>query len=126
MNYLRYVENGSLQQMVRKYGRFPETLVRTYIAKVLDGLEYLHEQGVIHRDVKGANILIDKDGVVKLSDFGVSTKIKASVSTPGTEQSAVGTPYFMAPEVITFQGTKPQSDIWSLGCTKRAVDGEWC
>lgn len=73
---------------------------------VLDGLEYLHEQGVIHRDVKGANILIDKDGVAKLSDFGVSTKIKANASSADgaqQQQSAVGTPYFMAPEVITFQ-----------------------
>ena len=114
---MEYVENGSLAQMVKKYGKFPESLARTYVSKVVDGLIYLHEQGVIHRDVKGANILIDKDGVVKLADFGVSTKIKASAVTPSGEQTpsaaanstlgggggvpgshvAVGTPFFMAP-----------------------------
>jgi serine/threonine protein kinase len=115
---MEYIENGSLAQMVKKYGKFPESLARTYVAKIVDGLVYLHEQGVIHRDVKGANILIDKDGVVKLADFGVATKIKASAASAELgENVAVGTPYFMAPEVITFQGIKPQSDVWSLGCT---------
>ena len=157
---MEYVENGSLAQMVKKYGKFPESLARTYVAKIVDGLVYLHDQGVIHRDLKvrrhasrrrcararsppsqGANILIDKDGVVKLADFGVSTKIKASAAASQTGDSlsaqsrdagtrsgassgmgdaashvAVGTPYYMAPEVITFQGVKPQSDVWSLGC----------
>jgi serine/threonine protein kinase len=82
------------------------------MAQVLHGLLYLHEQGVIHRDIKGANILTTKQGLVKLADFGV-----ASRTTGLHESSVVGTPYWMAPEVIELSGASTASDIWSLGCT---------
>ncbi|XP_024042488.1 MAP3K epsilon protein kinase 1 isoform X2 [Citrus clementina] len=94
---LEYVENGSLANIIKpnKFGPFPESLVAVYIAQVLEGLVYLHEQGVIHRDIKGANILTTKEGLVKLADFGVATKLtEADVNT----HSVVGTPYWMAPE----------------------------
>jgi serine/threonine protein kinase len=81
------------------------------MSQVLQGLLYLHEQGVIHRDIKGANILTTKDGLVKLADFGVATKSNVG------EHSVVGTPYWMAPEVIQLSGATTASDIWSLGCT---------
>lgn len=83
-----------------------------YMSQVLHGLQYLHEQGVIHRDIKGANILTTKEGLVKLADFGV-----ASRTTGLSESSVVGTPYWMAPEVIELSGATTASDIWSLGCT---------
>lgn len=82
------------------------------MSQVLHGLLYLHEQGVIHRDIKGANILTTKEGLVKLADFGV-----ASRTTGLSESSVVGTPYWMAPEVIELSGATTASDIWSLGCT---------
>ncbi|KAI9801336.1 MAG: hypothetical protein M1825_003314 [Sarcosagium campestre] len=82
------------------------------MAQVLHGLIYLHEQGVIHRDIKGANILTTKEGLVKLADFGVATR-----TTGLHESSVVGTPYWMAPEVIEMSGPTTASDIWSLGCT---------
>jgi len=82
------------------------------MSQVLHGLLYLHEQGVIHRDIKGANILTTKEGLVKLADFGV-----ASRTTGLNEASVVGTPYWMAPEVIELTGATTASDIWSLGCT---------
>ncbi|KAI8538492.1 hypothetical protein RHMOL_Rhmol09G0108000 [Rhododendron molle] len=94
---LEYVENGSLANIIKpnKFGPFPESLVAVYIAQVLEGLVYLHEQGVIHRDIKGANILTTKEGLVKLADFGVATKLtEADLNT----HSVVGTPYWMAPE----------------------------
>ncbi|KAJ9103878.1 hypothetical protein QFC21_002340 [Naganishia friedmannii] len=72
---LEYCENGSLQTISKRYGKFPEDLVAVYISQVLQGLIYLHSQGVIHRDIKGANILTNKDGTVKLADFGVSTML---------------------------------------------------
>jgi len=114
---MEYVENGSLANMVKKYGSFPETLAKTYVRKVLVGLVYLHEQGVIHRDIKPDNILITKDGEVKLADFGVSTKLNSLKTDKNDDAMPAGTPYYMAPEVIEFFGAKPESDVWSLGCT---------
>ncbi|KAK1390262.1 MAP3K epsilon protein kinase 1 [Heracleum sosnowskyi] len=113
---LEYVENGSLANIIKptKFGPIPESLVSMYIAQVLEGLVYLHEQGVIHRDIKGANILTTKEGLVKLADFGVATKLtEANINT----HSVVGTPYWMAPEVIEMSGVCVASDIWSVGCT---------
>ncbi|OJJ41186.1 hypothetical protein ASPWEDRAFT_34685 [Aspergillus wentii DTO 134E9] len=109
---LEYCENGSLHSIAKNFGRFPENLVGLYMSQVLHGLLYLHEQGVIHRDIKGANILTTKEGLVKLADFGV-----ASRTTGLNEASVVGTPYWMAPEVIELSGATTASDIWSLGCT---------
>ncbi|KAI9752606.1 MAG: Cytochrome b-c1 complex subunit 7 [Chaenotheca gracillima] len=109
---LEYCENGSLHTICKNFGKFPENLVGLYMSQVLHGLLYLHEQGVIHRDIKGANILTTKQGLVKLADFGVATR------TNGLhESSVVGTPYWMAPEVIELSGATTASDIWSLGCT---------
>ncbi|KAL8802572.1 MAG: hypothetical protein Q9182_003737 [Xanthomendoza sp. 2 TL-2023] len=107
-----YCENGSLHSISKNFGKFPENLVGLYMSQVLHGLLYLHEQGVIHRDIKGANILNNKQGLVKLADFGVATR-----TTTLHESSVVGTPYWMAPEVIELSGATTASDIWSLGCT---------
>lgn len=109
---LEYCENGSLHSISKSFGKFPENLVGIYMSQVLHGLLYLHEQGVIHRDIKGANILTTKHGLVKLADFGVATR-----TTSFSESSVVGTPYWMAPEVIELSGATTASDIWSLGCT---------
>ncbi|KAG4417729.1 hypothetical protein IFR04_009168 [Cadophora malorum] len=111
---LEYCENGSLHSICKSYGKFPENLVGVYMGQILLGLLYLHDQGVIHRDIKGANILTTKDGKVKLADFGVSTSTLAGADK---EAQVVGTPYWMAPEIIQLSGATPASDIWSLGCT---------
>ncbi|KAM0397858.1 hypothetical protein ACHAQC_003522 [Fusarium culmorum] len=112
---LEYCENGSLHSICKSYGKFPENLVGVYMTQVLQGLQYLHEQGVIHRDIKGANILTTKDGTVKLADFGVSTSTLAGGQDK--EAQVVGTPYWMAPEIIQLSGASSASDIWSVGCT---------
>ncbi|PWN27010.1 hypothetical protein BDZ90DRAFT_232587 [Jaminaea rosea] len=109
---LEYCENGSLQHICKRFGRFPEGLVSVYIYQVLLGLAYLHDQGVIHRDIKGANILTTKEGAVKLADFGVATKAGAALA----DGAVVGSPYWMAPEVIDQSGATTASDIWSVGC----------
>lgn len=111
----RYCENGSLHSILKAYGKFPENLVGVYMTQVLQGLHYLHDQGVIHRDIKGANILTTKDGTVKLADFGVSTSTLAGGQDK--EAQVVGTPYWMAPEIIQLSGASSASDIWSVGCT---------
>lgn len=111
---LEYVETGSLAAINKKFGPFHETLVSIYIKQVLTGLAYLHSQGIVHRDIKGANILTTKEGVVKLTDFGVATKLSETTKS----MSVVGTPYWMAPEIAYPTGpTTFACDIWSLGCT---------
>ncbi|SPO32165.1 related to ser/thr protein kinase [Ustilago trichophora] len=113
---LEYVENGSLLHTLKAFGNFPEKLVASYVVKILEGLNYLHEQNVVHCDLKAANILTTKNGNVKLSDFGVSLNLKA-VKKMGNKNDAIGTPNWMAPEVIELKGVTTTADIWSLGCT---------
>eukprot|EP01083_Nonionella_stella_P082209 226905_1 len=112
---LEYIENGSLSNILSKYGgQFPESLVAIYMSQVLTGLMFLHNEGVIHRDIKGANILATKDGVMKLADFGVATHLNEASKS----DSVVGTPYWMAPEIIEMSGQMSTAcDIWSVGCT---------
>ncbi|KAJ1919937.1 Protein kinase of the Mitotic Exit Network [Tieghemiomyces parasiticus] len=108
---LEYCENGSLRSIYKRFGRFPEHLVGVYLGQILAGLAYLHDQGVIHRDIKGANILSTKTGQIKLTDFGVSTLVGDD------DAHSVGSPYWMAPEVVELHGVTTAADIWSLGCT---------
>ena len=74
---------------MKKFGKFPENLVAMYISQVLEGLLYLHDQGVIHRDIKGANLLTNKDGTVKLADFGVAARVGGVL-----DAAVVGSPYW--------------------------------
>ncbi|GAM19761.1 hypothetical protein SAMD00019534_029360 [Acytostelium subglobosum LB1] len=113
---MEFIENGSLEKIVKRHGLLPEGLVNVYIAQVLNGLEYLHRQGVIHRDIKAANLLIATDGSIKLADFGVATKV-SDLSADNPDDSFAGTPYWMAPEMIQMQGVSTACDVWSLGCT---------
>lgn len=109
---LEYCENGSLANMCKKYGKIPEHVAALYVEDVLEGLVYLHDQGIIHRDIKGANLLISAEGIIKLADFGVATSTKLDGNC-----TVVGTPHWMAPEIIEMKGALSATDIWSLGCT---------
>jgi len=114
---MEFVDNGSLCEMSRKFpdNQMPEKLVAIYIKQVLQGLVFLHGQGVIHRDLKGANLLLNAKGEVKLADFGVAAAAK---KLQGQQVSnVVGTPYWMAPEVIEMREQTTACDIWSVGCT---------
>eukprot|EP00281_Chroomonas_sp_CCMP1168_P029703 CAMPEP_0206251608 /NCGR_PEP_ID=MMETSP0047_2-20121206/22121_1 /ASSEMBLY_ACC=CAM_ASM_000192 /TAXON_ID=195065 /ORGANISM="Chroomonas mesostigmatica_cf, Strain CCMP1168" /LENGTH=327 /DNA_ID=CAMNT_0053677585 /DNA_START=33 /DNA_END=1013 /DNA_ORIENTATION=+ len=114
---LEFVENGSLANTVKKFGSLPESLIAVYIEQVLQGLSFLHEQGVIHRDIKGANILTTKEGHVKLADFGVALRLGDHVEGRGGADDVAGTPYWMAPEVIEMSPASTASDIWGVGAT---------
>jgi len=94
--FLEFVPGGSIASMLRRFGAFSETLTARYARQILLGLEYMHNSGVAHRDVKGANILVARDGVIKLADFGASRLTKKR-STPrqgdderGEEDAAEG------------------------------------
>jgi mitogen-activated protein kinase kinase kinase 3 len=112
--YLEYVSGGSIHKLLQEYGPFGEAVLRSYTAQILSGLAYLHGRNTVHRDIKGANILVDPNGDIKLADFGMAKHISAYTSI----RSFKGSPYWMAPEVImNSNGYSLSVDIWSLGCT---------
>ncbi|OMO74876.1 hypothetical protein COLO4_26442 [Corchorus olitorius] len=119
--YLEYVHPGSISKYVREHcGAITESIVRNFTRHILSGLAYLHGSKTIHRDIKGANLLVDANGTVKLADFGMAKHL----SGLSYELSLKGSPYWMAPEVIQAvmqKDTNPNLalavDIWSLGCT---------
>lgn len=76
--FLEYVPGGSVTSLLRNYGAFEEPLVRNWVRQILLGLNYLHEMDIIHRDIKGANMLVDNKGGIKISDFGISKKVEDS------------------------------------------------
>jgi mitogen-activated protein kinase kinase kinase len=116
--FLEYVPGGSIAGMLKQYNTFQEPLVRNFTRQILEGLSYLHTRNIIHRDIKGANILVDNRGAVKISDFGVSkkTNFNGMNGAPGTRTSLQGSVFWMAPEVVRQSGQSIKSDIWSVGC----------
>lgn len=111
---IEYVPGGSLKRIIQKYNKLEETIVRHYIKQLVYGLIYLHEHGVVHRDLKCANVLLSANGVIKLSDFGSSRKFDSDEVE--LSKSLKGSPYWMAPEVVMKRGHSFSADIWSLGC----------
>eukprot|EP00440_Ansanella_granifera_P009873 gb/GFBE01010701.1/.p1 GENE.gb/GFBE01010701.1/~~gb/GFBE01010701.1/.p1 ORF type:complete len:479 (+),score=75.78 gb/GFBE01010701.1/:1-1437(+) len=112
--YLEYVPGGSLSSMLNEFGPLAGTLLSDATSGLVEGLNYLHtrEPPVIHRDIKGANILVDLDFCVKLADFGCSKR-----SNVTTSFTTIGSIPWMAPEVILQQdGYGRKADVWSLGC----------
>ncbi|KAJ7384472.1 Mitogen-activated protein kinase kinase kinase 2 [Desmophyllum pertusum] len=83
---------------------------------MLEGVYFLHSNNIIHRDIKGSNVLLDGDWNVKLADFGVS-KIMQKIGSKTNLVSHCGTPYWMAPEIFRGEGYGRKADIWSVGCT---------
>ncbi|KAH8895043.1 mating response [Thozetella sp. PMI_491] len=119
--FLEYVPGGSVQTMLNSYGALPEPLVRSFVRQILNGLSYLHNMEIIHRDIKGANILVDNKGTIKISDFGISKKLEATNILNGANNnkhrpSLQGSVFWMAPEVVKQTSYTRKADIWSLGC----------
>ncbi|KAJ7067179.1 kinase-like domain-containing protein [Mycena amicta] len=112
---MQYVPGGSIGSCLLKYGKFEEDVTKSFISQILTGLEYLHSKGVIHRDLKSDNILVEISGVCKISDFGTS---KRTDDHNDTHTAMQGTVYWMAPEVVGANRTRYNTkiDIWSIGC----------
>ena len=111
--FLELVGGGTLQTVIREYGPFDEVLIRRYTRQIGMGLKYLHDHGIIHRDIKSANILVETHGSAKLADFGTAIRLLNGERT----NELCGTPYWMAPEVIRQEAYGKPADIWSLACT---------
>lgn len=114
--FQEWVPGGSVADLLTQFGPFSLGVVCEYTRQILLGLEYLHGNGIIHRDIKGGNILVDSNRTVKLADFGASTKLTAFNQTQVTT-TVKGTPYFMAPEVLSSSRYGRKGDIWAVGCT---------
>ncbi|CAL4935480.1 unnamed protein product [Urochloa decumbens] len=113
--FIELVTQGSLSSLYQKY-KLRESQVSAYTRQILNGLLYLHERNVVHRDIKCANILVHANGSVKLADFGLAKEFQ--MSKINMLRSCKGSVYWMAPEVINPKKMYgPSADIWSLGCT---------
>jgi serine/threonine protein kinase len=115
--FQEWVPGGSVAHLLKKFGPFTFSVVRNYTRQILLGLEYLHSHHIIHRDIKGGNILVDDIGIVKLADFGASTKLSSEFDKTQEMKTLKGTPYFMAPEVLCSSHYGRKGDIWAVGCT---------
>ncbi|XP_059393620.1 mitogen-activated protein kinase kinase kinase kinase 3 isoform X3 [Carassius carassius] len=114
---MEYCGGGSLQDIYHVTGPLTESQIAYVTRETLQGLFYLHSKGKMHRDIKGANILLTDNGYVKLADFGVSAQITATLAK---RKSFIGTPYWMAPEVAAVErkgGYNHLCDIWAVGIT---------
>ncbi|KAF8406351.1 hypothetical protein HHK36_008438 [Tetracentron sinense] len=119
--YLEYVHPGSINKYIHDhYGAMTESVVRNFTRHILLGLAYLHSKKTVHRDIKGANLLVNASGVVKLADFGMAKHLSGQAA----HLSLKGSPYWMAPEIMQAALQKDTNsdlalavDIWSLGCT---------
>ncbi|XP_041632720.1 mitogen-activated protein kinase kinase kinase kinase 3 isoform X1 [Drosophila kikkawai] len=114
---MEFCGGGSLQDIYQVTGPLTEVQIAYMCRETLKGLEYLHSMGKMHRDIKGANILLTEYGDVKLADFGVSAQITATINK---RKSFIGTPYWMAPEVAAVErkgGYNQLCDIWACGIT---------
>lgn len=135
--FLEYIPGGSIAKMLVDYGSLTEGLVASFVQQTLVGLAYLHSKDIIHRDIKGANVLVDNHGIVKISDFGISKRVQDSKSllvsnstgsASGVRRGAAGllgtnnrvslqgSVFWMAPEVVRQTAYTRKADIWSLGC----------
>ncbi|XP_040057036.2 uncharacterized protein map3k19 isoform X1 [Gasterosteus aculeatus] len=119
--FMEYIPGGSIASILQRFGPLPERVLALYTHQILEGVAYLHLNRVIHRDLKGNNVMLMPTGVIKLIDFGCARRLSCLNHTASHSADLVksvhGTPYWMAPEVINETGYGRKSDIWSVGCT---------
>ncbi|KAL1216903.1 Mitogen-activated protein kinase kinase kinase 17 [Cardamine amara subsp. amara] len=109
---MEYVSGGSIHDLIKNSGgKLPEPVIRSYTRQILKGLMYLHDQGIVHCDVKSHNVMIG-GGIAKIVDLGCAKTVKENGSLEFS-----GTPAFMSPEVARGEEQSFPADVWALGCT---------
>ncbi|KAI0216105.1 mitogen-activated protein kinase kinase kinase, partial [Massospora cicadina] len=115
--FLEYVSGGSIASVLMRTGPFDELYAANLLRQTLRGLAYLHSCNILHRDIKAANVLINHEGVCKISDFGISKRNDYTRAYRyNSRMSFKGSVFWMAPEVVIDHGYSAKVDIWSLGC----------
>lgn len=118
--FMELIPGGTIEALLKTFGPFDEELFKNFTNQIVEGINYLHSRNVVHRDIKGKNIMLMSNGVVKLIDFGCAKRLRKNQSSNSIKQllkSLKGTPYWMSPEVIRETGHGSKADIWSLGAT---------
>ena len=114
---MEYVEGKSLKELIRDRGRLPATAVLPIAKQLCRALEVSHEEGVIHRDIKPQNMVVQPDGVLKVMDFGIARLATRPADSGQTEQGmVVGTPEYMAPEQLLGDELHARADLYATGC----------
>jgi len=113
---LELCDGADLRRLVAARGALPEAEVRAILGQLAHALDYVHQRGLVHMDVKPANVMITRDGEVKLTDFGIATPVVPLDRTSSADISVLGTPGFMAPEQLTGGTVDSRTDIYALGC----------
>ncbi|KAG6818003.1 hypothetical protein H0H87_009158 [Tephrocybe sp. NHM501043] len=117
--FLEYVPGGTISSCLQSHGIFSEEVTKSFTHQILEGLHYLHCMGIIHRDLKSDNILVEPSGICKITDFGISKQFE-DISKARAYTGLRGTIFWMAPEILDAEGNRKgydvKVDIWSIGC----------
>ncbi|XP_067679391.1 mitogen-activated protein kinase kinase kinase 1-like isoform X1 [Haliotis asinina] len=116
--FVEWMPGGSLTYLLGRYGSFSDEVIANYTRQILQGLAYLHDNGILHRDLKGANLLVDSTGQrLRIGDFGAAARLASQATGAGEFQGQLlGTIAFMAPEVLRGENYGRACDVWSVGC----------
>lgn len=118
---LEYMDEGSLASLLSKYGPLSPRLTAVYVRQVLEALAFLHQHGVVHRDVKPNNLLLNTAGVVKIADFGIAhlvetqsnalrtLRVNARAAEGDAPEADIGSPYWIAPEIVEMKEATPKA-----------------